>query len=179
MVLHSSYLECVSESGICVSQYLNCYGFCTPPSCSGLSQGGGLRRNSMRIFQHMYKNKTLFALVQKHIVVSLPRTSYCYLISVKKVCNRVPEESENGSLYGIVPQSVVRFSPSEQSHFVCFTDTEEQNKRTLLTFWHANTLKDPYNKRTYPNLSSIEPRFQLLHVTIGLLTDCELEPNLV
>ena len=28
-------------------------------------------------------------------------------------------------------------------------------------------------------MSSIEPRFQLFHVTVGLLTDCELEPNLV
>ena len=119
----------------------------------------------------------MFADAQKHVLASLSRTSYWFLI------RRFPSNAKGGagepqnspkivSLSGNVPQGVVRFTPPEQS--LCFLhDTDEQSKRRLLAFWHAGTLEDVSTKKVTQLVR------RLFHATTGLLTDCELEPSLV
>ena len=106
----------------------------------------------------------MFAGVQKHVTAK--NIVLCLI-------RRFPSSA---TLSGKFQQRVV--TPSEQS--LCFyTDTEQQSKRRLHASGAQVHRKELSNNRKQSNLSGIEPRFQLFHETIGLLTDCELESHLV
>ena len=79
------------------------------------------------------------------------------------------------SLSGNFHTSVARSTPSEQS--LCSLTTLKCKASADCLFLARRYIDRAFERKEKRNLSGIEPRFQLFHVTTSLVTDCELEPT--
>ena len=88
---------------------------------------------------------------------------------------RAPEEPEHGATVWHVPTSVV--TPSEQS--LCSFHGQRRAKEAQIACFLARRYIESSlnNKKMF--LSSIKPRFQLLHVRIGLFAGSDVEHHVV
>ena len=118
----------------------------------GFVAGRGLRRNSKSSLQHVTKKQhIMFVDVQKHVVASLPRTSYFppERRGVQESSKRVRKWCHYQAIFNCVSLDSLHLG----SLFVQFTDTEEQNMRRFLasgTQVHRKNLNITGNRASCP-----------------------------